>query len=113
MALPAFARADRAAIDRYLLPAGPAAANLQQRVCYCGPALGQRDGQTDGLIYRHILYGQWQKCATHTDPCRLSHILALTITTTFDLWVIAFRGPAMDNICTNFGAPQVAHVDLI
>jgi len=39
--------AGRAAIDRYLLPAGPTAANLHQRVCCYGPMLGHRDGQTD------------------------------------------------------------------
>jgi len=38
--------AGRAAIDRYLLTAGPTAANLQQRVCCCGPMLGQTDGRT-------------------------------------------------------------------
>ena len=32
-----------AVIDRYLLLAGPTAANLQQRVCCCGPMLEQRD----------------------------------------------------------------------
>jgi len=31
------------AIDRYLLPAGPTAAN-----CGCGRRMGQRDGRTDG-----------------------------------------------------------------
>jgi len=35
-----------AASDRYLLPAEPTAANLQQRVCCCGPMLGQTDGRT-------------------------------------------------------------------
>ena len=40
-----------AIIDRYLLPAGPTAANLQQRVCCCGPMLGQTDGWTP---YRFI-----------------------------------------------------------
>jgi len=30
----------------YLLPARPTAANLQQRVCCCGPVLGQTDGRT-------------------------------------------------------------------
>ena len=49
MALPTFARhmllrSGRAAID--LMPAGPTAANLQQRVCCCAPMLGQTDGQT-------------------------------------------------------------------
>ena len=34
-----------AAIDRCLLPAGPTAANLQQRVCCCWPMLGQTDGR--------------------------------------------------------------------
>jgi len=55
MALPAFAchtlllqSTSHAAIDRYLLPAGPTAANLQQKVCCCGPVLGQTDGQTGG-----------------------------------------------------------------
>jgi len=41
-----------AATDWYLLPAGPTAANLQQRVVCCGPTLGQMDGQTD----RRTLY---------------------------------------------------------
>jgi len=39
-----------AAIDRFLLPTGPTAANLQQRVCCCGPMLGQTspaDRRTD------------------------------------------------------------------
>jgi len=38
--------AGRAAIDRYLLPAGPTATNLQlqQWDSCCGPMLGQRDG---------------------------------------------------------------------
>ena len=30
------------------LPAGPTAANLQHRVCCCGPTLGQTDEPTDG-----------------------------------------------------------------
>ena len=47
-----------AADDLHLLPAGPTAANLQQRVC-CGPTLeeagGQVDGRTDGRTpYRFI-----------------------------------------------------------
>jgi len=33
-----------AAIDRHVLPAGPTAANLQQRGCCCEPMLGQTDG---------------------------------------------------------------------
>jgi len=38
-----------AAIDHYLMPTGPTAANLQQqRVCSCGPVLGQTDRGTDG-----------------------------------------------------------------
>ena len=41
-----------AAIDRDLLPAVLTAANLQQRVCCCGPMLGQTNGQTDG--YRTV-----------------------------------------------------------
>ena len=48
VALPAFAR-------RYLLLAEPTAANLQQRVCCCGPILGHTDGRTDGRTqYRSI-----------------------------------------------------------
>jgi len=39
------------AIDRYLLAAGPTAANLQQRVCCCEPMLGQKDGQADMIRY--------------------------------------------------------------
>ena len=35
----------RAATDRYLLPAGPTAANLQQRVCYREPIVRQTDGR--------------------------------------------------------------------
>ena len=53
VALPAFhplhaaAAARLAPIDRYLLPAGPTAANLQlQRICFYGPMLGQTDGRT-------------------------------------------------------------------
>jgi len=52
VALPAFTRraplllsAGHAAIDRYLLPAELTAANLQQRVCCCGPMLGQTNGR--------------------------------------------------------------------
>jgi len=37
-----------AAIVRDLVPAGPTAANLQQRVCCCGPRLEQTDGDADG-----------------------------------------------------------------
>ena len=48
VALLAFAR-------RYLLLAEPTAANLQQRVCCCGPILGHTDGRTDGRTqYRSI-----------------------------------------------------------
>ena len=36
-----------AAINRYFLPAGPTAANLQHWVCCCEPMLGQTDRQTD------------------------------------------------------------------
>jgi len=44
-----------AAIDRYLLPNGLTAANLQQRVYRSGPMLGQTDGRTDGwTMYRFI-----------------------------------------------------------
>ena len=35
--------AGHAAIDPYLLPAGLTAADLQQRVCCCGPVLGQTE----------------------------------------------------------------------
>jgi len=34
-----------AAIDRYLLPGGPTATNLQQQACYCGP--DRRTGYAD------------------------------------------------------------------
>jgi len=58
MALLAFGRrtllllsAGRAAIDRYVFPAGLTAANLPQRVCCCGPVL--RDRRTDTVpLYR-------------------------------------------------------------
>jgi len=47
------------AVDRNLLPAEFTAANLQQRVCYCGPMLGQTDRQTDGrtdtVTYRYMV----------------------------------------------------------
>jgi len=45
-----------AVIDRYFRPAGPTAANLQQRVCCCQPVLdGHTKGQTDGQTsYRFI-----------------------------------------------------------
>ena len=44
-----------AATSRYLLPAGFTAANLQQRVCCCGPMRRQTDGRTDGWTpYRMI-----------------------------------------------------------
>ena len=33
-----------AAVNQYLLPAGPTAVSLQQWVCCCFPALGQTDG---------------------------------------------------------------------
>jgi len=52
VALPVFTRraplllsAGHAAIDQYLLPAELTAANLQQRVCCCGPMLGQTNGR--------------------------------------------------------------------
>ena len=38
----------RAAIDRYLLPTGPTAANVQQRVSCCGAMVGHTDGQAPG-----------------------------------------------------------------
>ena len=38
------------AIDRYLLPTGPTAANLQQWVCCCGPVMGQSEWRTNGRI---------------------------------------------------------------
>ena len=53
--LPVFAAAAAArlaAIDRYFLPAGPTAANLQQRVCCCGSML-ETDGQTNGRTDAH------------------------------------------------------------
>jgi len=37
-----------AEIDRYILPAGLTAANLQQQGCCCGSVLEQTDRQTDG-----------------------------------------------------------------
>ena len=50
---PLLLSAGSVAIDRYLLPAGPTAANLQQRVCCCGPCWDiQTDGRTDGQTYR-------------------------------------------------------------
>ena len=57
--MPAFVRRTtllHAVIDRYFLPAGPTAANLQQRVCCCQPVLdGHTKGQTDGQTsYRFI-----------------------------------------------------------
>jgi len=39
-----------AAIERHFLPAGPTAANLQQRVCYCRPMPAQTDRQTGGRM---------------------------------------------------------------
>jgi len=58
MALLAFGRrtplllsAGRAAIDRYVFPAGLTAANLPRRVCCCGPVLRETDGRTP---YRYI-----------------------------------------------------------
>ena len=44
--------ASAAAIDRYLLLAGPTVVNLQQRVCCCGPMLEQTDGRRDGWAER-------------------------------------------------------------
>jgi len=91
--LPAARRAAvrRAAINRYLLSAGPAAANLQQRVCCCGPVLRQTDGRVDrqtggraqqmhkpcstcgqcqanGII-TEIIQGATEKKTTHTAIC--------------------------------------------
>ena len=40
--------AGRAPVDRYVLLAGRTAANLQQRVCWCVPMLGQTDRRTYG-----------------------------------------------------------------
>ena len=57
VALPAFAR--RCCSNRYLRPAVPTTANLQLRVCCCGPMLGQTDGRTP---YRFI------------DPAETEHI---------------------------------------
>jgi len=59
MALPAFTRRTpllrMPAMQQSILPAGPTAANLQQRVCCNGPMLGQTDRQTDGQTpYRYI-----------------------------------------------------------
>ena len=59
MALPAFTRRTpllpMPAMQQSILPAGPTAANLQQRVCCSGPMLGQTDRQTDGQTpYRYI-----------------------------------------------------------
>ena len=42
-----------AAIDRYLQPAGPTAANLQQRVCCCRSMVGQTDRHRDGRTPYH------------------------------------------------------------
>ena len=39
------------AIDRYLLPAEPTAANLQQQVCCCGPKLGPMDRWMDTVLF--------------------------------------------------------------
>ena len=35
----------RAAVDRYILPTGPTATNLLQRVCCCGPIPVETDGR--------------------------------------------------------------------
>jgi len=54
MALPAFVAA-APAIDRYLVLAGPTAANLQQRIRCCEPMLGETDGRTDEwTLYRLV-----------------------------------------------------------
>jgi len=38
-------------IDLYFLPAGPTAANPQQRLCCCGPMQGQTDRRTDTVPF--------------------------------------------------------------
>ena len=71
---------DAAAIGRYLLPAGHTAANLQQRVCCCGPVLGQTDWRT----------GRW------TDPRTVLHTL-LRILWAVPPWTV----PKMNTSCQN------------
>ena len=43
-------------VDRYLLPAGPTAANLQQRVCCCGWAHG---ATAQPLVYFLVQFVVW------------------------------------------------------
>jgi len=63
------------AIDQYLLPAGPTAANLQQWACCCERRLGQTDGQTS---YRF------------TDPAEgLHRILCGSASNQYYLWDIS------------------------
>jgi len=56
------AHAAAAAVDRYLLLTGPTTADLQQRVCCCGPMLRQTDGRRIVLeMQLHVLCGQRQQ----------------------------------------------------
>ena len=48
-----------ATIDRYRLSAGLTAANLQQRVCCCGPMLRQTDGRTDTVPFYRPWSAYW------------------------------------------------------
>jgi len=51
VALPALAAERRAAIDRYLVCAGPTTANPHHnRVCFAAVGPRQTDGQTDGRL---------------------------------------------------------------
>jgi len=72
---PLLLSAGRAAIDRYLLPAEPTAANLQQWVCCCGPMMGQRHG---GIPCRYT-------DAPHTMPA-LPRIRAIVSPRLWNFW---------------------------
>ena len=80
VALPAFARRPAlspaaAAIGRFLLPAGPTAANAQQR-----RAAGEWDKQTDGRTDARQLH---RLCATYAGPERVDKLKTRVLRLTF------------------------------
>ena len=56
-----------AAIDQYLLPAGPTATNLQQRVCCLGPVWGQTGGQTVTNTFKTLFHILCQQLTSTSD----------------------------------------------
>ena len=61
-----------APIDRYLLPAGPSAANLQQRVCCRGSVLGQTDRRTD-TVPLHRPRSAYYAGSANDEMCKCFH----------------------------------------